>query len=117
MTISNNQISDIMGSTVTGSDGKIGEVGQVFLDDQTDAPEWVTVRTGLFGTKESFVPIAEATLADGGLKVPYSKDLVKDAPRVDVEQGHLSLDEEAELYRHYGLDSGTGTSGVAQSRS
>ncbi len=113
MTISNNQISEIMGSTVTGSDGKIGDVGQVFLDDQTDAPEWVTVRTGLFGTKESFVPIAEATLADGGLKVPYSKDLVKDAPRVDIEQGHLSLDEEAELYRHYGLDGGNGTSGVA----
>jgi uncharacterized protein (TIGR02271 family) len=116
MTISANQISDIMGSTVTGSDGKIGDVGQVFLDDQTDAPEWVTVRTGLFGTKESFVPIAEATLADGGLKVPYSKDTVKDAPRVDVEQGHLSLDEEGQLYRHYGLDGGGDTSAVAQSR-
>ena len=117
MTISTNQISDIMGSTVTGTDGKIGDVGQVFLDDQTDAPEWVTVRTGLFGTKESFVPIAAATMADGGLKVPYTKDLVKDAPRVDIEQGHLSLDEEAELYRHYGLDGANGTSEAAAGRS
>ena len=61
-----------------------------------------TVQTGLFGTKESFVP--QADLTDDGLSVPYTKDQVKDAPTVDVEQGHLSQDEEAELYRHYGLD-------------
>ena len=114
MTITANQISEIMGSTVTGSDGKIGDVGQVFLDDQTDAPEWVTVKTGLFGTKESFVPIAGATMADGGLTVPYSKSTVKDAPNVDIEQGHLSVDEEASLYRHYGIDDHGTPSGQAQ---
>jgi len=97
-------VSEIVGTTVTGSDGKIGEVGQVFLDDQTAAPEWVTVRTGLFGTKVSLVPIAEATMSDdGGLTVPYSKSIVKDAPRIDVA-GDLSPDEEANLYRYYGLD-------------
>ncbi|MCW2675869.1 MAG: uncharacterized protein JWR70_909, partial [Modestobacter sp.] len=37
---------------------------------------------------------------------PYDKSRVKDAPRVDTEQGHLSPDEEAELYRYYGVTTG-----------
>lgn len=105
MSIDQNNINDVLGQNVYGSDGnKIGEVGQVYLDDVTGKPEWVTVLTGMFGTKESFVPVAQSQFSDDGLRVPYTKDLVKDAPRVDAEQGHLSQDEEAELYSHYGLD-------------
>jgi len=106
MTISAEQVSDVIGQPVTGPEGeKLGDVGEVYLDDETVRPEWVTVRTGLFGTKETFVPIAQASMADGGLSVPYSKDVVKDAPRIDAE-GHLSKEEEAQLYRHHGLDYG-----------
>jgi uncharacterized protein (TIGR02271 family) len=100
-----NQIEQVIGQSVYGTDGeKLGKVGQVYLDDETGKPEWATVQTGLFGTKESFVPLAQAELTDNGLSVPYPKDHVKDAPTVEVEQGHLSPDEEAQLYRHYGLD-------------
>jgi len=100
-----NLIEQVIGQSVHGRDGdKLGKVGQVYLDDETGKPEWATVQTGLFGTKESFVPLAQADLTGDGLSVPYTKDQVKDAPTVDVEQGHLSQDEEAELYRHYGLD-------------
>ncbi len=100
-----NQIEQVIGQSVHGTDGdKLGKVGQVYLDDETGKPEWATVQTGLFGTKESFVPLAQADLTGDGLTVPYTKDQVKDAPTVDVEQGHLSQDEEAQLYRHYGLD-------------
>jgi uncharacterized protein (TIGR02271 family) len=35
--------------------------------------------------------------------VPYDKDQVKNAPSMEAD-GQLSQDEEAELYRHYGLD-------------
>ncbi|MFC7490359.1 MULTISPECIES: DUF2382 domain-containing protein [unclassified Knoellia] len=105
MSIDQNNINDVIGRDVHGSDGeKIGQVGQVYLDDETGKPEWVTVMTGMFGTKESFVPVAQAQFSDDGLRVPYDKGTVKDAPRVDADQGHLSQDEEAELYRHYGLD-------------
>ena len=105
MSIDQNNINDVIGRTVYGSDGdKIGEVGQVYLDDETGRPEWATVRTGLFGTKESFVPLAQSSQTDDGLTVPYDKSTVKDAPRVDADQGHLSQSEEAELYRHYGLE-------------
>src|SRR4051812_44095248 len=92
----------------TGS--KIGSASEVYLDDETGQPEWVTVRTGLFGTKESFVPIRNADLTDDGVRVPVSKDRVKDAPKIDTD-GHLSPQEEQELYRYYGLDGGTGGSG------
>lgn len=105
-----NQIHTLIGSDVYGTDDqKIGTVGQVYLDDQSDRPEWVTVRTGLFGTKESFVPLEQADTGSNGLRVPFTKDHVKDAPRIDADQGHLSHEEEAELYRHYGLDYNQGS--------
>jgi uncharacterized protein (TIGR02271 family) len=118
MTISEQQISEVVGRPIVGANGeKLGDVGQVYLDDETGRPEWVTVKTGLFGTKETFVPISEATLNNDGLVVPYAKDLVKDAPRVDAE-GHLSKSEEADLYEHYGLVYGESRSesGLPQGR-
>ena len=105
MSIDQNQINDVIGQTVHGPDGeKIGQAGQIYLDDATGRPEWVTVHTGLFGTKESFVPLAQAQVTSEGVRVPFAKEAVKDAPRVDADQGHLSPEEEAELYRHYGLE-------------
>src|SRR4051794_36912593 len=107
--IGTDTISRVIGQDVYDESGeKIGSAAEVYLDDETGQPEWVTVRTGLFGTKESFVPIRDADLADNGLRVPVSKSKVKDAPKIDTD-GHLSPDEEQELYRYYGLGSGNGT--------
>ncbi|MGK5112391.1 DUF2382 domain-containing protein [Geodermatophilus sp. CPCC 205506] len=104
-------ISRVIGKDVYDESGdKIGSASEVYLDDETGQPEWVTVRTGLFGTKESFVPIRDADLTDDGLRVPVSKSAVKDAPKIDTN-GHLSPQEEQELYRYYNLQAGTGTSG------
>src|SRR4051812_18184411 len=88
------------------SGNKIGSASEVYLDDQTGQPEWVTVKTGLFGTKESFVPIRDADLTDDGVRVMVSKDKVRDAPTIDTD-GHLSPEEEEELYRYYGLGGGS----------
>jgi uncharacterized protein (TIGR02271 family) len=102
--ISENQITDIKNADVYGSDGqKIGRAGEVYLDDETGRPEWITVNTGLFGMNESFVPLAQGEIADNGVTVPYTKDQVKDAPNVDPEHGHLSHDEERTLFEHYGM--------------
>jgi uncharacterized protein (TIGR02271 family) len=106
--IGTDTISRVIGKDVYDEAGqKIGSAAEVYLDDETGRPEWVTVRTGLFGTKESFVPIADADLTDDGVRVPVSKDRVKDAPKIDTD-GHLSPEEEQELYRYYGMGSGTG---------
>jgi uncharacterized protein (TIGR02271 family) len=89
------------GGNVVGTDGaKIGGIGQIYVDDQTGEPNWVTVKTGLFGTSESFVPLDNANNQGNDIAVPYSKDKVKDAPRV-APDGHLSREEEDELYRYY----------------
>jgi uncharacterized protein (TIGR02271 family) len=101
--ISQEQMRDIEGATVYGNGEKIGKAGQIFLDDNTSSPEWVTVNTGLFKGRESFVPLAHADLHDGDLRVPFDKETIKGAPNVDADDGHLDPDEEAELYRHYGL--------------
>lgn len=101
---SEDQARDVIGRTAYDSDGnKIGKVGQVFLDDRTGQPEFVTVNTGLFGTRESFVPVGQANFDGERLTVPYSKDQIKEAPSVDVEGGHLDEAEEQRLYAHYGM--------------
>lgn len=82
---------------------KVGKLAQVFLDDRTSEPEWATVNTGLFGTGESFVPLAGATISGEELHVQFEKDVIKDSPRVDADT-HLDENEEIELFRYYGLD-------------
>ncbi len=91
------------GKPVIGSDGsKIGTVADVYFDQDTNEPEWALVTTGLFGTKHSFVPITNATATGDEVRVPFTKDQVKDAPNLD-DDGELSQDEEAMLARHYGM--------------
>jgi uncharacterized protein (TIGR02271 family) len=92
------------GRTLVDRDGdRIGRIEAIYLDDQTGEPEWALVNTGLFGTKASFVPLAQATQTGGDVRVPYDKQLVNDAPTLDPD-GHLSEAEERRLWRHYGLD-------------
>ena len=88
---------------------KVGKIDEIYLDEETGEPEWAVVTTGLFGSKQTFVPIQGATAADDGIQVPFEKAQIKDAPGIDPD-GALSRDEEAELYRHYGRDY-TGSSG------
>jgi len=110
-------VKTLTGSTVVDSSGgKIGKVGQVYLDDQTGEPQWVTVKTGLFGGKESFVPLAASRVDGDQLVVDATKDKVSGAPQVD-EDGHISEQEEAEIYRYYGVSAAgsygtTGTTGT-----
>ncbi|MDR7301456.1 PRC and DUF2382 domain-containing protein [Haloactinomyces albus] len=96
------QAQDLIGSDVYDRDGgKVGRIGNVYMDDDTRQPEWVTVRTGMFGTKESFVPLSRASATDSGINVDVTRDQVKDAPRIEAEQGHLSEQEGQELYSYY----------------
>ena len=96
------QIDRVFDRDVYGSDGdKIGKVKQVYANDQTGQPEWLTVSTGLFGTKETFLPLADADLSGDRVTVPFTKAHVKDAPNVDADS-HLSPEEEQQLYAYYG---------------
>jgi uncharacterized protein (TIGR02271 family) len=104
MMIHKDRILQHRGQDVCDRDGdKIGSIEEIYLDAETNEPEWALVNTGLFGTKRSFVPLHDASEAEGTLRVPYDKGTVKDAPKVDPD-GRLSPAEEAELYRHYGRE-------------
>ena len=105
--ITTQQIQNLLeaGGTVVGSDGhKIGKVGTVYLDDGSGRPEWVTAKTGLFGRSETFIPLAQGNVQGQEIQVPYDQETVKDAPRLEDPEGHLSQDQEKELYRYYGLE-------------
>jgi uncharacterized protein (TIGR02271 family) len=90
------------GAKAVDSNGeKVGTIDEVYLDRASEQPEWVTVSTGLFGTRTSFVPVADAENHDGEIRLAFTKDQIKDAPNVDAD-GALSREEEQRLYAHYG---------------
>ena len=98
----NNPLYDKRGS-------KVGDVKQVFLDDETGRPEWLGVQTGLMGTKQTFVPVSQAEWVSDHVEAGYEKDFIKQAPQVDVDpSGHMPATEEQQLYRYYGLDWASG---------
>ena len=94
-------VQQLIGRTAVGSGGsKIGDVGQVYLDEQTGQPLWVTVTTGMFGTWQSFAPIGGSRLDGDQVVLAVSKDLVKDAPNID-DDGRIDEGEQDALYQHY----------------
>ena len=116
MTTSQEQLRQLTGATAYDRDGdKLGRIGQVYFDDNTDQPKWITVNTGLFGMNESFVPLQGAQFGGDRVTVAYDKATIKDAPNVDGER-HLDAEEERHLYRHYGLDYGSGMAGQRTGR-
>jgi uncharacterized protein (TIGR02271 family) len=99
------------GHVLSTSGDKIGNIGQIYLDDATGDPTWITVKTGLFGTSESFAPLQDAQVSGDDVTVGYDKAKITGAPRVDPD-GNLSPQEEDALYDYYGLGSGTTTTGT-----
>jgi hypothetical protein len=92
------------GTTVVGGDGeKLGSVDAVYYDNATDEPAWVAVRSGLFGTRVTLVPLRRADYADEELRVPFDKTQLRNAPHHDPGRD-LSSSDEADLYRYYGID-------------
>jgi uncharacterized protein (TIGR02271 family) len=103
-TLQKDRLLQFRGQDLCDRDGnKIGSIEEIYLDAETDEPEWALINTGLFGGKSTFVPLREASEAEGTLRVPFDKATVKDAPKPDAD-GRLSQREEAELYRYYGME-------------
>lgn len=91
-----------IGHDVIDNDGsKIGSIVEIYIDDDSGLPEWVAIKTGWFGHKLSFAPLAGATSRGEDMYLPLSKDKVKNAPKIDPDGG-LDMSEEDELYRYYG---------------
>ena len=90
------------GGTVVDAIGdKVGDIQQIFLDDQTGQAEWVTVTTSRFGP-ESLVPLREGVLDGTTIQVPYDRNKVKRAVLITDAVGPPSEIEAARLYVFYG---------------
>jgi uncharacterized protein (TIGR02271 family) len=120
MTHSKAAVAEWRGRNAVDNDGdKIGTIDEIYMDAETGRPEWLAVKTGMFGSKVSFVPIAEARDDNGDVRLPYDKEQVKNAPTAEAD-GELSHEEEAALYSHYELaypDSGTDSGTVGRDTS
>jgi sporulation protein YlmC with PRC-barrel domain len=114
MSVNMNDPGRLNGTTVVGGDGeKLGNVDAVYYDNATDRAEWVAVRSGLFGTRVTLVPLRRADYTGDELRVPFDKVQLRNAPHHDPGD-ELSSTDEADLYRYYGIDYSDTADGFAR---
>jgi hypothetical protein len=91
-------------AVVDRSGERIGKLEEIFLDAETDLPEWGSVSSGMLGRRRSLLPLGELEAAGGDeLRAPFDKEHVLAAPQADPDV-ELTPDEEEALYRHYGRE-------------
>ena len=109
-------LQDMIGKDAVGPDGdKVGTIEALYVDDYTGEPTWLAVKTGILGTRVSFVPVEGARLDGDVFLLAYDKGRVKGAPHAEPD-GHLEPEEEARLYEYYGMSydtTGVAATGVA----
>lgn len=95
------ELQNMEGQTAVDVNGaKLGKIEQIYVDDRSGQPLWVTINTGMFGTKQSFAPLYGSRPAGDDLQLAVTKDMVKDAPGVEAD-GHIEDSENEALYTHY----------------
>ncbi len=91
-----------IGLDVYGVSGEeIGEISDIYIDDVTNRPQWMTITSGWFGMNSHFAPIEGAEYRSGNIHIPFAKETVKDAPSLDADDDHLEPGEETRLFTHY----------------
>ena len=97
-------IKDLFNATAYDKNGeKLGDVNEVFVDDQSGQPTFVEVNHGLFGMSSSLVPLRGHDFSGDDLKLGFSKDRIKDAPDFDSDKP-LTPEAQSDIFKHYGLD-------------
>ena len=107
----------LSGKTVTGPDGQsIGTIADVYESTDGGGGTFATVTTGLFGGGASFFPLDAAELQGDTVVVPFTADVIKDAPRVDNDE-ELTAPEEQRLFEYYSSTGGFATAAVGRDTS
>jgi len=100
----------LFGCEVTDSNGnKIGKVDSVWVDDATNALEFIGVKIGMLMGKTHIIPVTQGQTAGGTIRVPYAESQIKDAPSFSGDD-ELSPADEDGIYSYYGVDRSTGQS-------
>ncbi len=101
---------------VDSGNHKLGELEAVYVDTSTGLPSFGTVKAGMPARHRLvFVPLAQATVGPGYLKVSYGKKQVNDAPCIGTDSELPAAGEEA-IFKHYGLTYQPGASGERLAR-
>ena len=99
------EIVEWQGRDLVAVDGqRIGKLEDVYVDVETDEPQFGTVKEGFIGRHLTFVPLTGITIGPDNLQVPVSKEQVKQAPNIALQGGELSQADESALYHHYQLN-------------
>jgi hypothetical protein len=103
------------GLTALDPDGDtVGRITHIYLDRDSGQPEWALVAMPERG--RVFVPLAGARAAGDRVLVSVARAAVREAP--DVASGReLAGQDEARLYRHYGVANGADDHGARRAAS
>jgi hypothetical protein len=91
-----------MGLAVLDVDGeKVGDIVDFYFDSLTNEPQWLVVEAGTLGHKSVLVPLDDVARTHEGLKTPYPKAMILEAPH--NEGASIDNRTETELYGFYHL--------------
>jgi hypothetical protein len=83
---------------------KIGKLQDIYVDVETDEPQFGTVKEGFIGRHLTFVPLAGITIGPEDLQVTTTKELVRSAPEIELHGEELSQADESALYHHFEMN-------------
>ena len=83
---------------------KIGKLQDVYVDVETDEPQFGTVKEGFIGRHLTFVPLSGITVGPDDLQVAVTKAQVESAPNIEQHGEELSQADESALYHHFELN-------------
>jgi hypothetical protein len=84
----------------------VGKLEGVFVDESGGDPVWLLARMGRFG-HHTLVPGRDAVGGVGRVWVPYTRDQIRRAPKVQPANP-LTAEAERRLLEHYGIGSEAG---------
>ena len=97
--------SEWLGMMVIDREGeRIGKLHDIYVDVETDIPQFGTVKEGFLGRHLTFVPLVGVTISPSALQVSALKEEVRSAPNLDLHGEELSQEDESTLYHHFGMN-------------
>ena len=98
-------VAEWQGKMLFDRDGeKIGKLQDVYVDVETDDPQFATVKEGFIGRHLTFVPLGGVQISPDGLQVAVTKEQVRSAPNIELQGEELSQADESALYHHFELN-------------
>ena len=98
-------VADWHGKMLVDRNGeKIGKLQDVYVDVETDEPQFATVKEGFIDRHLTFVPLGGIEIGPDDLLVPVTKEQVRSAPEIDMHGEELSQADESALYHHFELN-------------